>query len=200
MDKKSKYITFIRHAESKENSGEWEIGLDNSIVPLSEAGFLQAKKVWKNESWSLGSYDKVFVSPYLRTQETFEIITQDVTPHYDSRLREIYFSNIGMEHGELLHIFKWLKTEASEHEYLFYEEKGLESMVSLYERVESFMNDFKNEEGSEFLIVGHSIWFKAFEAYCACVNRQKNPYKFMYENRNKPCLSNCEKRYMSFTF
>lgn len=63
------YITLMRHGHAQ------SVASMDALRPLSEKGEINAKKMASNQSQHLASVDLMLVSPYLRAQETADIVT-----------------------------------------------------------------------------------------------------------------------------
>lgn len=85
MIKLSNNLILIRHAENINNDK-----LENSLLPLSPKGVLQAKKASK---YLINKYDVIISSPSLRTIMTSKIINNGIEPLKDKRLLERGWGN-----------------------------------------------------------------------------------------------------------
>ena len=142
-------LYLVRHGETEWNKEGRYYGYSN--VCLSEEGVAQAKmlgKFLKNIS-----FDKVICSPLCRAVDTAKELT-DIELIREKRLMEQNFGQFeGKTYKELLNQYpKELQSWNEDHENFRIPEGESFSDVRL--RVESFLEDLKNETG-KILIVAH---------------------------------------------
>lgn len=135
-------------------------------IPLNQEGIDLAERV----SYSLHnegiSFDKVYSSPLVRAKETAIIINKysNAPIVFDERLREFCFGKAeGVTLDELnknpkyLNIRNWFfKPENYKAEF------GAETYESFFSRIDSFIDDLKNETCKNILIVCHGGLVRGF--------------------------------------
>lgn len=141
-------IVFIRHGRTEANEKGVYGGFTD--VPLSETGKVQAEraaKLIKDKSFS-----EIYVSPLKRTIETSSIL--GLKGKYDDRIKEMNFGIFeGLSYRE---IEKKYPEEARKwsSDFLNYKIHGGESLMEVYKRVVSFMEDISKKEGT-ILVITH---------------------------------------------
>lgn len=149
-------IYLIRHGQVNSNLRKL---YNNQDEDLNETGIKQAEQL--REKIQDIPYDIIISSPLVRARHTANIINEknkDII--IDERLEE---RNPGSLSGQPL------EEATNREEYWNYYSKikygTSESMESLFTRVKDFLDDLKNKEYHNVLIVAHSGVSKAFYAY-----------------------------------
>lgn len=144
-------VIIMRHGESEHNKKG--IGNGDPAIPshLTSEGKEQMFQV-KNK---LGDFDEVYVSEFIRTQESAEIIAPKIKPKIDKRINDISYGGLeGAEIGEL-------------HFRTDYHQKSIEGSETYPEveaRVESFLRDIvksANQNKKRILIITSEAIFWA---------------------------------------
>lgn len=173
-------IYLTRHGQTQLNKGKRMQGRIDE--PLNETGILQAENARKTVENI--HFDAVYSSPLQRAQKTASIIgnvpVNDLV--IDDRLIEVSFGKYELRKYYLLGLkmtFFWMLPE------VFKAPKSVESIDSMVERSQSFLNDLKSKDYENVLIVCHGGIIRAL---CGCLEGRKNGIKW----RPKP--HNCEIR------
>lgn len=173
-------IIFIRHAQSAANALVWPEGKDDPQVPITEKGENQAKECGEelcNKFPGAIGTAKIYVSPYVRAQQTFKIIKEvvaekagtNLVPFTDFRLREIYLTDEYKSHEEIKSFFKHKYSDrfTSKYEFMHKFILGAESCSKLIDRTYSLLDGLKLKNGDNTVIlIGHSISYAAMRAIC----------------------------------
>ncbi len=154
-------VSFLRHAQTQPNmDGILQGRTDTSI---NETGIIQARAAAKE--WKDTPIDCVYCSPLLRARQTAEIILEgrDIPVVYDPRLLERSFGAYQMRSvAELLAAgFEWDRSYY-DFDYTFH---GIESLGSMRDRVDSFLEDLKKEKHDHVLIISHGALAMLFRLY-----------------------------------
>ena len=170
-NKMPKRIFLVRHSESIGNMNRhlFEKIPDNRIV-LTEKGIKQSKelgeklkKIIKNESI------KFYVSPYLRTRQTYYYILESFKEnkkktYYDHRLREQEFGNLFF-YDIPTHLMRlWIGK-------FYYRFNNGENGADVIQRLHSFYNDlikkteFDKEKYDNYVLISHSIVMRLMLKY-----------------------------------
>lgn len=155
-----KTLYFIRHGQSTANAGG--VTLDNSIIPLSDLGLLQAKKLATESLHLLPQLPyEVYTSSYLRTQQTAIPYCQAVNtqPKICTIFHE--FTNIdprllqGMTGDERWPFVKsyWEKSDP-----YWREGSGAETFIEFDKRVSEFIQHIPEFE-HHTVFFGHGLFF-----------------------------------------
>lgn len=148
-------VYIVRHGQTNSNLA----GVYNLLEEdLNENGIEQAKELSKKIKDL--NYEIIICSPLKRTIHTANIINiKNKEIIYDERLVE-------RKHGKLSGM-PWNTVDREVHWNYYTEEKYAdeESIKELFERVHGFLNELKNKQYKNVLIVAHSGVSKAFYAY-----------------------------------
>lgn len=182
-------LVLVRHGESEANVVQQLVDegesfgfppeyakVNDTDVPLTEKGREQARKAGAYLEKHFGSFDISFVSPFRRTQETFDGILAGHQNHfvathlrknmrYDSRLREKDFGAVNFltkDEIQRFFPFEWSRKER-EGKYL-YRPLGGESWYDVKDlRVTGVLNTiYRDHPGKTVLIVSHSVVIRCF--------------------------------------
>lgn len=153
-------IYLIRHAQSLGNVDKTTYSkIPDWKIPLTEHGKTQAQlaALQLNNHQDLG----VYVSPYLRTIQTWDIIKSAVNPIFvkqDPRLRE-------QELGNFRHYGDDVEKERQDFGEFYYRFSGGESGSDVWARSKSFINDMErdcwNNKIDSVLLVTHGFTMRA---------------------------------------
>ncbi len=139
----------MRHAESAYNPGR-KINCDKNVkIHLTMHGREQAEKIGKK--FGKIQFDIIFVSEFIRTKETAEIINKHLKTviGIDKRLNEI---DLGFE-GK--HADEFWKAARKSGDILNFKLKGKESFLDVKKRVKEFLQGLKKENYERVLAVTH---------------------------------------------
>jgi alpha-ribazole phosphatase len=153
-------LYFIRHGQSTANAGG--ITLDNKIIPLSDLGLIQAKKLANEQLNVLPTQPSaVYTSSYLRTQQTAAPYCKAV--NIPAKIHPIFheFTNIdpallqGMTGDERWPFIKayWDKADPYQREGVY-----AETFIEFDARVSEFMNQLHQFENNS-VFFGHGLFF-----------------------------------------
>lgn len=156
-------IYFLRHGQTEENSKRTYYGsLD---VQLNENGIAQAEKA--GEIFKNIEFNKVFISEKVRTFQTAQIALKDrdVQLIKDKRINEIDFGKFeGKTYDELCKLYPEKVKLWQENWEEFCPNEG-ESYKIFYKRVKEFMEDIKELQEENILIVTHGGVIRAVYSY-----------------------------------
>lgn len=166
--KMPKRIILVRHGESEGNvQGNLYAKIPDHRLKLTERGKKQAskagiklKKIIKNESV------KFYVSPYLRTQETYTQIVKSFncnkkTSTLDHRIREQEFGNLNQIDSKVYKQRVFIGR-------FYYRFNNGENGADCFGRVSSFLDDlyknvhYKENQYDNYVIVCHGIIMRVF--------------------------------------
>lgn len=158
-----KTIYLVRHGQSESNIDKDVLSHKaNANVTLTEVGLQQASLA-ADKLLEMGVESaQFFVSPYVRTTQTFEQIktkVKCVKAYEDYRLREIDVGNF---------IEDWTKIAKERAQYgskFFYRFPNGESCADVALRVKSFLDDYKSVLTSDYpnVIVTHAATMRLFQ-------------------------------------
>ncbi|HEV2178051.1 MAG TPA: histidine phosphatase family protein [Terriglobia bacterium] len=166
------HLVIVRHGESHRNvrrqaahaAGHPEYGGDVRDVdtPLTRRGERQAEATGRFLSRQF-RFDRIFVSPYLRTVETARLIMKQfadpVAPTYEERIREKEFGILdGLTHQGIAKKYPdELKRRQHEGKY-YYRPPGGESYPDVALRLHSFLGTLARDcPKQSVLVVCHSV-------------------------------------------
>ncbi len=167
-------IKFIRHGESDHNVQHIYSGKVDDPYHLTEKGQTQVKKSAKK----LGEFEALFVSPFIRTRETAEIIQKETgfagEVIIDERIREDHFGNF---EGKPIKkgIFRLEDPEF----------KGGESLDSLKSRMADFITEIsRNFRGKTVVAAVHGAGFRQAEMVLGAIPAKKEQWKLLPMPKN----------------
>ena len=148
-------IYLVRHGQTNSNAKKI---YNHNDEDLNRKGIEQAEELSKRISKL--DYDIIISSPLLRAKHTAEIINiKNKKIIYDERLKE-------RDHGSLDGQSYAYTDRDSYWNYFNNQKYGTEeSIIHLFERVKSFLNELSQKPYRNVLIVAHSGISKAFYAY-----------------------------------
>jgi len=166
------HLVIVRHAQSERNvwkeiataKGDFLYGgeVRDMDVGLTETGLRQADATGKALGQQLG-FDRVFVSPFMRTVQTAQIMIQQfpypVDPTEDDRLREIDFGVLdGLTKHGIAHLQPAEKERRTRLGKYHHRPPGGENYPDVALRLHSFLGTLTREAaGSSVLVVCHSV-------------------------------------------
>jgi broad specificity phosphatase PhoE len=152
---------------------ETTLSMSDYDTPLTRAGLLQAKKVGKKLESSIPFPSVIYVSPYVRTRQTFEAIRGEwkelakVKTVYEERIRE-------QEHGLATVFNDWrVYNVKNPLQALLYKMEGGyeyrflngESKADVRDRVRDFLGTLVREHAEEHvLVISHHLTILSFRA------------------------------------
>ncbi|KYH35369.1 phosphoserine phosphatase 1 [Clostridium tepidiprofundi DSM 19306] len=176
---KSLNIYLLRHGQTNENKEKLYYG--DMDIDMNECGKKQiymAAKHLKNIK-----FDKVFISERKRTRQTADIIFKCKRNDYiiDPRLNESSFGIFeGLTYEEIINKYPEEYKKWSE-DWVNYCPLNGESCSDMCNRVNSFMDDLKNIDAENILIITHSGVMRAI--YCYLLDKNINMFwKFGCKN------------------
>jgi len=141
-------IYLARHCETDWNKIRKVQGRTN--IPLNEEGIKQAKKL--GELLNDISFDKCYVSPLTRTQETASYITT-LSPIIDDRIIERSFGDLeGQENVEAAIMESIMNFNKDPY--------NTEPLIDVFERTKRFIDEVINDTSNNILIISHGGAFK----------------------------------------
>ena len=178
-------LAIVRHAESERNkikmgktyfADEYARkaikGIPDHKIALTPAGIKQAKETGKALYKRFGSFDYVYHSGYLRTQQTLEniLLAWPKKEREKIKIRSNPFVRerdpgytYDMTQKEAESYFPWLKEYWQTFGGFFGRPAGGESLAQVVERVHLFLNMiFKDRAGQKVLIITHGGTIRCF--------------------------------------
>lgn len=154
-----KTIYLIRHAQSESNA--MQAVRPNHAIALTELGHRQASEVAQWLSAHVPTPDKVFVSPYIRTQETAQpyLDTIGQTASEIEPLREFNYLNYerikDLKFRDIVKIADdyWAKGDAHHAD-----SEETDNFVNLIERVQAVRDEFANLPDGTYVAFTHGMW------------------------------------------
>ena len=143
-------VIFMRHTQAQHNVTDIINSNPQKQVILTELGRRQAVAIAKK----LGrmSFDVIYVSEFVRTQETANIINKGRFPIIvDKRINEF---NVGLD-GKKASEWEEKKMKVARNKRFDFKLKGGESMRDLKKRVEDFLDESGEKDYRDVLVVTH---------------------------------------------
>lgn len=156
-------IVLVRHAESVANANNV---VDTKIPggPLSPNGRKQVQTLTNNLWFLKGRVVAIYVSPFLRAQQTAKIISKsldfdDSKVTTDARIRELYHGELnGLPSSQTVEEMKQLLKEAAKGNYRFRLGTSGENQFELLDRLYGFLIfAYKKHQGQTIMVVTHSV-------------------------------------------
>lgn len=163
-------IYYVRHGQT-ENNAKWMMNAWESDSPLNDVWVKQAKRAWQDFKISGVKFDKIYVSPKLRTRQTAELIAKELGYEVeiiaDDRFTEQYAGKFDwLSHDDIKKMYN--VTSTAEMRRLYKEENWVENVEAFEKRVlEAYNEILKSNEWKNVLIVAHAWTFRP-------INRQLN--------------------------
>lgn len=151
-------IYLVRHGQTDANVNNLFNGRNER--DLNETGISQAEEL--SSKIAKLPIDLIICSPLRRTVHTAQILnTNNIPLCTDDRLNERDYKELTLKPMDII------KDQSVLYALGSYEEiQGIESFQSIYDRVESFINEIKNTQSNKnILIVTHGDIFFAFQRY-----------------------------------
>lgn len=167
-------ILVTRHGQTDWNVQKRMQG--RTDIELNSKGIEQAYQT--KENLKDEKIDLIFCSPLKRAKQTANIINEDrnVQIIYDERLLEIcYGENEGNLHDSFDYDGFWNIVNTPEY-------KDAENVNIFLKRVEAFMNDLKNRNEENILIVTHNGVCRAINVYFNGIPEDNNLVKLGIKN------------------
>ncbi|APU71703.1 phosphoglycerate mutase [Companilactobacillus crustorum] len=155
-------LYIVRHGETDTNY-TGKINGSATDLPLNETGKKQVEYLKKHIN--INDFDEIYASPLKRALETAEILNQGVhSVKTDSRLREInYGSWDGLSAAEVKaqHPDGFDENGYITENYTQYAKDG-EPYESVFDRVQSFINDMSKKDNEKIMVVCHGFVTRSF--------------------------------------
>lgn len=157
-------LVVVRHGQSEANvlskPERNKVGKAPQDWALTKQGCVQADVTGEYLRSRFGNFDRHFVSPYRRAQETAEIMYPDVEFREDSRLSERQNGIWDDLDPELICRYYPLESHRREREgEYYYRPVGGESWPDVELRAQSFLSTLSRDcAGQKVLVVGHGHW------------------------------------------
>lgn len=149
-------VYFMRHAQMTYNVN----GLINcdpkKKIGLTEIGKKEAIEI--AGQFKIIPFDIIFVSQFLRTKQTAEIINKyhNVKIKVDKRLNEF---NIGFE-GQSIEVYRKTAQNSGVNKYAYKIDDKHESFLDAKNRISNFLSDLKKEKHETVLVITHEVGVK----------------------------------------
>ncbi|MDO5650586.1 MAG: phosphoglycerate mutase family protein [Moraxella sp.] len=164
-----KKIYLIRHAQSVANAmpstGE-PVQYCNADIPITELGKRQAHElaIWLDTHLD-GVPDGVFVSPYLRTQETAQpfLAKINATATMLDELHEFNYLSFDNIKGKTFAELKPLSDAFwAKHDAHYQDGADSDSFASFYEQINQIRAYFQELADGTYVVFGHGFWIGLF--------------------------------------
>lgn len=158
-----KKIYLVRHAQSESNAG---LAIrPNRDIALTDLGHQQAKDVADWLKQHIPQPDKVFVSEYLRTQQTAQPYLQQIGQTADI-LDDLFEFNY-LDYQRIAHLSReqlwqeaeqfWLKNDIH-----YQDGKQSDSFAHFVQRVKNVKNYFQQLDDGVYVVFTHGMWIGMF--------------------------------------
>ncbi|QMT30578.1 histidine phosphatase family protein [Alysiella filiformis] len=158
-----KQIYLIRHAQSAANAGKTSdtVTHTNAKIPITELGQQQAEQlsIWLRQN--IENVHEIFVSPYLRTQQTAAPYVQAIhmQPTILPNLHEFNYLSFANIQGKT---FQDVKTQ-SEHYWAlndvdFRDGDDCDSFASFFQQISDVRRYFSAKDDGVYVVFGHGFW------------------------------------------
>lgn len=176
-------IYLIRHAQSAANAGKTSdtVTHANADIPITELGQKQAEQlsIWLREH--IENVQEIFVSPYLRTQQTAApyVQTMHMSPTVLPDLHEFNYLSFANIHGKT---FQDVKTQSERYWALndvdFRDGDDCDSFASFFQQISDVRRYFAAKDDGVYVVFGHGFWigvllWQLIGRYSGCLNMQK---------------------------
>ena len=143
-------VYFMRHGQTEYNVKNLINCTPSEIIPLTKKGREQVENVRKKLAGA--KFDVIFVSEFLRTQETANILNRSNVPiKIDKRLNEF---NSGLE-GQNIQMFVDERKKSGKSRMDFKLDDTRENLGDVKKRVKDFLDDLKDETYQDVLVITH---------------------------------------------
>lgn len=168
-------LYIVRHGQTDYNLKQI---VQNKYSTLNETGINQANKV--KEKLKTIEYDLIISSPYIRTKQTSEIINiNNKQIIFDDRLIERNMGELEENHMN----YDTYNSKLYWDYNLNLSDRGIESIKSIFERTEDFINYIKeNYKNKTLVIVSHQATIRALHHVINNTDRNSDLYKFKVDN------------------
>ena len=158
-----KTIYLIRHAQSVVNAGDDTevVTYANADIPITELGQQQAEQlaIWLMEH--VENVKEIFVSPYLRTQQTAAPYVQkmQLLPTVLDDLHEFNYLSLSKIKGKT---FQELRNQAqcywATNDVNFREDENCDSFASFFNQINRIREYFLEKTDGVYVVYGHGFW------------------------------------------
>lgn len=158
-----KTIYLIRHAQSVVNAGDDTevVTYANADIPITELGQQQAEQlaIWLMEH--VENVKEIFVSPYLRTQQTAAPYVQkmQLLPTVLDDLHEFNYLSFSKIKGKT---FQELRNQAqcywATNDTNFRDGEDCDSFASFFNRINHIREYFLEKTDGVYVVYGHGFW------------------------------------------
>lgn len=157
-------LYIVRHGETDTNY-TGKINGSATDLDLNQTGQKQVNYLKEHMDIDIKDFDEIYSSPLKRAQQTAEILNQGVHKiKTDDRLREInYGSWDGLSAAEMIarHPDGFDENGYIEEGYVKYAQDG-ETYQSVYQRVQSFLDDMAKKGDEKIMVVCHGFITRSF--------------------------------------
>lgn len=158
-----KQIYLIRHAQSAANAGKTSdtVTHTNANIPITELGQKQAEQlsIWLRQN--IENVHEIFVSPYLRTQQTAApyVQTMNMQPTILPDLHEFNYLSFANIQGKT---FQDVKTQSERYWALndvdFRDGDDCDSFASFFQQISDVRQYFATKDDGVYVVFGHGFW------------------------------------------
>ncbi|MDO4997375.1 MAG: histidine phosphatase family protein [Neisseria sp.] len=158
-----KKIYLIRHAQSAANAGGSGdvVRFPNSEIPITDLGKVQAASLADWLLARIGQVNEIFVSPYLRAQQTAEPYLQKMNAQVTvlNDLHEFNYLSWANIQGKT---FADLKTQAEQYwtrnDVDFCDGEDCDSFASFFQQISDVRRFFAQKDDGVYVVFGHGFW------------------------------------------
>jgi broad specificity phosphatase PhoE len=158
MDKE---IVFFRHFKKLYNNKYQHdkdllnINIDKNIHRMHDSPIMKSL-IYKKYEFKREDYDIVYVSPYLRTRETYDYLFGDKNYFIDNRIRE--YLGHSCHKGKALDVCKETKEYVKDN-------PGEEAEIDFEERCFSFFDELMSNNHQKIFVITHGFVITKFFKY-----------------------------------
>jgi len=182
-------IYFVRHGQTEENVKNTYYG--TLECDLNDLGIAQAKSC--SELLKDIEFTRVYISERTRALHTAEVICSQKSFILDSRINEMDFGAFeGKNYEEIKKLYPEEVKQWQQSWKDFCPPQG-ESYVKFYERVKSFMEDLKELNEENILVVTHGGVIRA--AYCYILDENLDFYWRFASKNGDISVIKCEDKF-----
>lgn len=158
-----KQIYLIRHSQSAANAGKHSdtVTHHNADIPITKLGQKQAEALADWLAKHVENVKEIFVSPYLRTQQTAmpyaQMMQMSLTVLPD--LHEFNYLSFAHIYGKT---FEALKTQSEQYwvrnDVDFRDGDDCDSFASFFNQISHIRQYFAEKEDGVYVVYGHGFW------------------------------------------
>lgn len=178
-----KQIYLIRHAQSAANASQSHntVTHRNADIPITELGQKQAEQLATWLAEHVGNVKEIFVSPYVRTQQTAAPYAQimQMSPIVLPDLHEFNYLSFAHIQGKT---FSEVKSQSERYwainDVNWRDGEDCDSFVSFFQQISDVRRYFAEKDDGVYVVFGHGFWigvllWQLIGRYSGSLNMQK---------------------------